>query len=118
MLHYHLNQRDDTELWRYLKNMEVPDTLRDRIDSFAQGAQAWQAAGEVFRVDSWVQVMLGQRLEPRHWHPIGALMREGRLRQTLADTAQTVARTISGMPSHQAFLDGYCAEGQGHERVE
>jgi len=80
VLHYHLTERDDTELWRYLKHMAVPDTLRERIDSFAQGANAWQAAGEVFRVDSWVQVMLGQRIEPRAWHRMGTSMSDGRNR--------------------------------------
>jgi tryptophan halogenase len=107
VLHYHLTERDDTEFWRYLKHMQVPDTLRERIDSFAQGAHAWQAAGEVFRVDSWVQVMLGQRLEPQRWHRIAALMSDDRLRQALADVAAGVAQGVAAMPGHQQFLDGY-----------
>jgi len=108
VLHYHLTEREDTEFWRYLKHMEAPDTLQERIDSFAQGAHAWQAAGEVFRVDSWVQVMLGQRLEPRQWHRMGAIMRDGRLRQTLGELATGIAGRVSAMPAHQQFLDGYC----------
>jgi tryptophan halogenase len=48
ILHYHLNQRDDTEFWRYLREMEVPDTLRHRMESFVQGAHAWQATNEIF----------------------------------------------------------------------
>ena len=28
ILHYHLNSRDDTELWRYCRSMEVPDSLQ------------------------------------------------------------------------------------------
>jgi tryptophan halogenase len=108
VMHYHLTERDDTELWRYLRHMEVPDTLRGRIDSFVEGAHAWQAAGEVFRVDSWVQVMLGQRLTPRGWHRMGAVMSEGRLGQTLAELRQAIANTVAAMPGHQAFLDSYC----------
>jgi tryptophan halogenase len=108
VLHYHLTQRDDTEFWRHLRDMEVPDTLRERIDSFAQGAQAWQAAGEVFRVDSWVQCMLGQRIAPRAWNRTGALMSDGRLKQALEDTRGKVAASVGRMPAHQAFLDQYC----------
>ena len=108
VLHYHLTERDDSELWRYLKHMEVPGTLRERIDGFAESALAWQAAGEVFRVDSWVQCMLGQRLAPRSWHRMGALMSDGRLRQTMAGLAQDIAKRVATMPSHQQFLDGYC----------
>jgi tryptophan halogenase len=111
VLHYHLTQRDDTEFWRYLRGMEVPDTLRQRIECFAQAAHAWQAASEVFRVDSWVQVLLGQRLRPETWHRSGALMREGRLQRTLEDLRQGIERAVSRMPSHQAFLDSYCRAG-------
>ncbi len=107
VLHYHLTERDDSELWRYVREMDVPHTLRERIDSFAEGAHAWQAAGEVFRVDSWVQVMLGQRVEPRQWHRTGELMSEGRLRQALAEVAQRVAGQVQAMPAHQQFLDAY-----------
>lgn len=109
ILHYHLTERDDSEFWRYLRAMEVPDTLHQRLESFAEGAHAWQAAGEIFRVDSWVQVMLGQRLEPRQWHRIAGLMSEGRLQQTLAELGDGIARRVGAMPSHQAFLDGYCS---------
>jgi tryptophan halogenase len=62
----------------------------------------------VFRVDSWAQVMLGQRLTPRSWHRMGALLSDGRLRQTLADLAEGIATRVAAMPSHQGFLDGYC----------
>jgi tryptophan halogenase len=115
ILHYHLTERDDTSLWRYLREMEVPDTLRERLESFAQGAQAWQATGEIFRVDSWVQVMLGQRLAPKSWHRIGALMSGGRLRQTLDDTSRQITAAVAAMPSHEQFLDGYMA-GSGGSR--
>ena len=113
ILHYHLNQRDDAEFWRYLREMEVPDTLRHRMESFVQSAHAWQATNEIFRVDSWIQVMLGQRLEPKAWHRMGALMGEGRLKRELSDVAQNISKTVAAMPSHQQFLDSYCGPQAG-----
>jgi tryptophan 7-halogenase len=112
ILHYHLTERDDTELWRYLRAMEIPDTLRERMESFAESAQAWQATNEIFRVDSWVQVMLGQGIEPKAWHRLGSLMSDGRLRNTLEDLRQDIARTVGAMPTHQEFLQSYCAAQQ------
>jgi tryptophan halogenase len=109
ILHYHLTERDDTELWRYLRAMAIPDTLRERMESFAESAQAWQATNEIFRVDSWVQVMLGQGIEPKAWHRLGSLMSEGRLRNTLEDLRQDIARTVGAMPTHQQFLQRYCS---------
>ena len=72
-------------------------------------ARAYQDAHDLFRVDSWVQVMLGQRLEPKSWHRMGALMSDERLKQTLDGLARGIAGAVESMPAHQRFLDGYCA---------
>jgi hypothetical protein len=85
ILHYKLTERDDAPFWNRVRTMEIPDTLAERIALFAEQAEAWQAADDLFRVDSWVQVMLGQRLAPCSWHRIGALMSDGRLKKALAD---------------------------------
>jgi len=107
ILHYHLNRRDE-EFWRDLREMEVPDTLRHRMESFVQGAHAWQATNEIFRVDSWVQVMLGQGLDPQAWHRMSELMSEGRLKHELEGLRQGIELAVKRMPSHQDFLGGYC----------
>jgi len=109
VLHYHLTERDDTSFWNHVRTMDIPETLRERMACFAEAAQAWQSTSEIFRVDSWIQVMLGQRLQPASWNRMAALMSEGRLKQTLAELGARVARRVEVMPSHQAFLDGYCS---------
>ncbi len=110
ILHYHLTERDDTSFWNYVRNMPIPDSLRERMEIFAESAIAWQSTEEIFRVDSWLQVMLGQRLTPRSWHRLPALMAPGRLRDTLAEIRTRVDKRVAGMPSHQAFIDDYCGE--------
>ena len=109
ILHYRLNQRDDGDFWPRMREVDIPDTLAQRIDAFRESALAWQDAEELFRIDSWVQVMLGQRLEPKSWHRMGRLMKPAQLEQALRDLRTNVARAVAAMPDHQAFLDGYCA---------
>ena len=88
--------------------MEIPDTLAQRIALFRDGAYAWQAADELFRTDSWVQVMLGQRLLPRSYHAIGSLMSPSQLRDALANMKGNIAAAVEKLPQHQAFLDAFC----------
>ena len=109
ILHYKLTERDDSPFWRRCREMEIPESLARRIALFRDHALAYQDANDLFRIDSWVQVMLGQRLEPQGRHLMGELMRPEQLRQALDDLRTNIARAVAGMPPHQAFLDGYCA---------
>ena len=109
VLHYKLTQRDDSAFWRHCAAMEVPDSLAERIALFREKAHAYQTSDDLFRVDSWVQVMLGQRLEPRGHHHMGRLMRPEQLRGALNDLKTNIARAVTAMPDHQDFLDRYCS---------
>lgn len=108
ILHYHLTERDDGEFWRECRTMDIPDSLAQRIALFRDSAYAYQAADELFRTDSWVQVMLGQRLLPQGRHAIGELMRPEQLRDALASMAANIDAAVAELPQHQAYLDGFC----------
>ncbi|WP_340054622.1 tryptophan 7-halogenase, partial [Pseudomonas sp. JAI120] len=59
--HYKVTDREDTPYWRYLKHMAIPDSLAERLALFASSGRFYKrAAAELFRVESWVQVLLGQ----------------------------------------------------------
>jgi len=109
ILHYHLTQRNDSAFWQRCHDMEIPESLAKRMALFRDNAQAYQAPDELFRIDSWVQVMLGQKLLPRGYHQVARMMPPGQLRRTLADLKGNIAGTVAKMPSHQEFLDHYCA---------
>jgi len=108
ILHYKLTERTDSPFWGRCRTMEIPDSLAQRIALFRESAQAFQAPGELFQVDSWLQVMLGQRLQPLAHHQMGRLMPPEQLRRALADLSGNIARAVGGLPEHQAFLDRYC----------
>ena len=74
VLHYHATQRDDTPFWRHCRDMPIPDSLAQRIELFRQSAYAFQGDDELFRVDSWTQVMLGQRIMPKSYHHAARLL--------------------------------------------
>jgi tryptophan halogenase len=113
VLHYKLTARDDSGFWNHCREMAIPDSLSERIELFREHALAYQASDELFRVDSWVQVMLGQGLKPRSWHKLGQLMTDAQLRKALTDLKGNIAKAVAGMPAHQAFLDQYCGTGDG-----
>ncbi len=89
--------------------MEGPDTLAQRIALFRRECACLSAdSEELFRIRFWVQVMLGQRLEPHGHHRFGRLLGKDKLRDALANIRANVANTVAAMPSQQEFLDRYC----------
>ena len=109
ILHYHLTERDDSDFWSDCRSLTVPDSLAQRIDLFREAAHAFQDTHDLFRVDSWVQVMLGQRLAPHGRHPAAQLMSEPQLRDALQSLRSNIVHAVTAMPTHQAWLRGFDA---------
>ena len=109
VLHYKMTRRNDTGFWNYCREMAIPDTLHQRIELFREHAIAFQAADELFRVDSWMQVMLGQGLQPLSHHGLGDLMSDDQLRKSLDGLSTNIARAVEKLPTHQDFIQGYAA---------
>jgi tryptophan halogenase len=108
ILHYKLTERDDAQFWRDCRDMAIPDTLAQRIELFRESGQAYQATDEMFRVESWIQVMLGQRLRPRGYHHMGRMLGSERLRKALDTLKGSIANAVSRTPLHAEFLKTYC----------
>jgi tryptophan 7-halogenase len=109
ILHYYQTERSDSPFWNRCRTMDVPDSLKSRIELFRENAHAYQDGDDLFRIDSWVQVLLGQRLQPKAYHHVAQLMPKEHLDQALRDLKSGIDRAVSSMPSHQTFLDSYCS---------
>jgi tryptophan 7-halogenase len=108
ILHYKATERDDSPFWRYCRDMEIPDDLKHRMNLFKEFGRSNQVEGELFRLDSWTQVMLGQGIMPSTYHPIVELMPVQDLQQFLNSIANDVDKNIAMMSTHQDFIKKYC----------
>lgn len=105
--HYKLNQRQDSKFWQERAALDVPDSLQHRIDLYKNSAIAYQDGADLFRVDSWNQVMRGQGLESKGYHHMGRIVGEGQLEKALADLKGQIDKAVSNMPKHGDFLRQY-----------
>lgn len=113
VLHYHATERDDTPFWNYCRTMNVPDTLQEALDLFRADGRYFRNGEDFFALPSWVQVMLGQRILPRGYHPIVDEMPEDKLSEFVERTRVDIARTVQAMPMHRDFLNHYCPAPKG-----
>ena len=110
--HYKLTERDDSAFWRGCRDLDIPDSLAERITLFREHAKAWKMQNELFQVDSWLQVMLGQRLMPEGRHHMGRLMSRDQLAGIMSQMSANIARAVAQLPAHQDFVDSYCPAGE------
>lgn len=108
VLHYTVTEREDTAFWRHCARMDLPDTLVHRIELFRESGRIFRNAEELFAENSWIQVMLGQGLVPRSWHPIVSKMRPDELRGFLEQIEGAVTKTVAGLPGHADYVRQYC----------
>jgi len=108
IMHYHVTERTDSEFWRRCRDMEIPDDLQHRLDLFRDTAGVFEAEFDIFRENSWTQVMLGQGIEPQSYHPIVDMMADQELRQFMQVQGQKVDHVLKQLPTHQEFLTRYC----------
>ena len=109
VLHYHQTHREDSEFWRYCKNMPVPESVTHKQRLFASSGRVGRDADDLFREASWVQVMLGQQLEPAAYDPMANVVSDEQLREFLGGVRTLIERAVSSLPTHEQFLERHCA---------
>ncbi|MGN6376607.1 MAG: tryptophan halogenase family protein [Sphingomonas sp.] len=107
ILHYHANARPET-FWRRCASMAIPDTLAEKLALFRANGRIVRLNDELFSEPGWLQVMVGQGVMPSGYHPLADAPSDGELRELLALIRQAVARHVTSMPQHSAFLADHC----------
>ncbi|KXI28806.1 tryptophan halogenase family protein [Paraglaciecola hydrolytica] len=108
ILHYHQNQRNDSELWRYCQNMSVPDSLKEKMTLFEQRGYIDTYKYGLFNHGSWLSVLHGQGLRPKEIDPFTRGMSALEIQKQLEEFAAEIEESVYKVPRHNIFLQNYC----------
>ncbi|MCW0387410.1 Flavin-dependent tryptophan halogenase RebH [Xanthomonas sacchari] len=108
LLHYHATERDDSAFWRHCRSMPITPELQETLALFRDSGRFYRNGEEMFAEISWVQVMVGQGILPRAYHPLVDQVPQADLERFMASVEQTIGHCADAMPPHQAFIDRYC----------
>ncbi len=108
ILHYKVNQRDDSEFWRYCREMDVPESLQIKLDLFASNGRILRENEELFPEDSWLQVMHGQGMRPRRYNPVVDQRSKEEIAGFLHNTQAVIRKCVDAMPTHLDYLRTNC----------
>lgn len=117
LLHYVATERDDSEMWRYFSNLKLPESLQNKIN-------AWKTRGHIIRYEfgaflppSWVAVMIGQNILPRHYDIRVDTLAETEVRHQAEKLKNEILTAAMNTPDHQDFIRKFGAALPSPERA-
>jgi tryptophan halogenase len=109
ILHYKATERDDTPFWRRCRDMDVPESLHQKMQLFRSKGRVLRWQEDLFTEDSWIAVMLGQGVVPSGYDPLVDSLPVENLRRFVRHIREVVAKTAQAMPAHESFIERNCA---------
>ncbi|MEZ9820513.1 tryptophan halogenase family protein [Shewanella sp. 10N.286.45.A1] len=107
ILHYKANQKQESKFWHDCAQMPVPAALQQKISLFEAQGQVHCSSDELFSDISWTQVMLGQNILPKGYHPMTHSFPVKNLKIHLAETRSIIKQILPAVPKHKHFIDLY-----------
>ena len=109
ILHYHANQRTDSQFWIDRREMQVPEELTQKVALFLATGRLYEDAEDLFKNVAWLQVLLGQNVSPENYHPMADVISDDQLSQFLSGIKAVVSNRATRFPDHRDWLDKHCA---------
>jgi len=107
ILHYHVNERDDSQFWRDMRHMALPDRLKHKLEAFAATGAVFNEQQDIFRDASWIEVMMGQGIFPRDYHPAADALPEPQFRDMMQKVWAAKREPLNKLLPHDQFLAQY-----------
>jgi len=108
ILHYKLTARRDTELWRQVAAMDIPDSLQHRIETFRSCGTLLQYDAESFKPESWLTMFNGFGVPQESFDSRVNDIDVPRMLGALGVIRESVRRAASAALPHEEFVAKFC----------
>nr|WP_315467735.1 tryptophan halogenase family protein [uncultured Undibacterium sp.] len=109
ILHYKLNQREDSAFWKNCAEMAVPDSLTHKMEMYRASGRLLRVDDELFAEVGWLQVFEGQNMPVESYHSLANLQTEVDTLEYLESVRDVIAKCVKVMPDHAAYIAKHCA---------
>ena len=116
VLHFKATERNDSAYWDYCRMMDVPDSLRQKMELFRGQGRVFRYDDELFAEANWIAVMLGQNILPASYDTLADRLDEAAVKRYLEHIRTTIRKTVDAMPTHREYIRQHClAEPPGRQ---
>ncbi|HUQ09665.1 MAG TPA: tryptophan 7-halogenase, partial [Steroidobacteraceae bacterium] len=104
ILHYSANGRTRGELWKYCREMTLPETLTRKIELYRARGLLQRLDSESFFDPSWLCMYGNFGIEAQSWDPLANLLPLPDLEEVTRRVRDDIARTARAATPHREFL--------------
>lgn len=104
ILHYKATRRSDSDFWRYCAGMQVPDSLAHKMALFEETGNVYNPTEDLFSDIAWQQVLIGQGVVPRDYHPLATTLDSSQLEKLATNLRNLIGSAVATLPSHEEWL--------------
>ncbi len=108
ILHYKATERDDSEFWKYCREMSIPESLDHRMQVFRECGHTVFDERELFIETNWIAVYLGQGVVPLMTDPRVRCLPTPQVDAQMRQMREVIAKAATSLPTHQSTIAGYC----------
>jgi tryptophan 7-halogenase len=104
ILHYHATQRDDSPFWNYVRTMNIPDSLKEKMSRFRERGIIVNYRGGMFHDPSWIAVYAGQNILPERGDPRCDALDYKEVTSALAAIKASCIAAVQSLPIQSDFI--------------
>ncbi|GIU67062.1 tryptophan halogenase family protein [Candidatus Phycosocius spiralis] len=108
ILHYKASQRRDTPFWCHCADMEIPDSLALKMDTYRAAGHLLQFEAESFKPESWLTLFDGLGLIQETVEPFARQLDAFELMGPLKAMQASIAQAAQQAMPHAAFIERFC----------
>ena len=105
ILHYKINQRTDSEFWRWCRDAAIPDALQHQIELFRSSGLIGRTDPGGFTELSYLSLLLGLGVLPARHNPMVDQLDEQAVRLHFERLRTGIQATAKAMPDHAAYIE-------------
>lgn len=111
ILHYHATNRQDSPFWAYCRNMDIPDSLQQKMQMFKQTGHIQHYKYGLFLEPSWLAVYIGQGVIPSSYDGRVDQMNSEHYIKAMHKIKSAVHAKCQQMPDHLEMIKQFCELG-------
>jgi tryptophan halogenase len=105
--HYYLSRRPEP-LWAACRDIEIPDSLRHKLEVWKASGQIALGDLESYMEPSWLAILLGNGVIPERYAVAADFYPLEQIRKGMDMRREEIVRSAQAVASHQDFIDQYC----------